>query len=112
LLKINGAFILNIEFSFLFLFEITSMSIKTIEKSASLDHENGTNPSLEVPVKAINYPPGYPDNKSKEQCNKKEEKHKDCHPMHCHHMQPMQSTTNALFIDTTHNHSQQNDSNK
>jgi hypothetical protein len=79
---------------------MTSTSIKTIEKSE-------TDPSLEVPVKAMNYPPGYPDKKSKEQCNKNEEKHKDCHPMHCHHMQPMQSTTTALFTETTPNYSQQ-----
>ena len=69
--------------------------------------KNETDRSLEVPVKAMNYPPGFPDTKSKELCDKKEEKHKDCHPMHCHHMQPMQSTTTALFIETTPNHAQE-----
>ncbi len=62
-------------------------------------------PSSEMIVKAINYPPGYPENEQK--CNKNEEKHKNCHPMHCHHMQPMQSTTMASIIDTTPDHAQQ-----
>ena len=70
------------------------------EKSTAIVNDNqiqqNDHPSSEVIIKAISYPPGYPDNKSKEKFNKKEEKH---HPIHCHHMQPMQSATTTQSID-------------
>ncbi len=80
---------------------MTSNENKNSDQLTIKSHENRTDLSSEMIVKAINYPPGYPE------CNKKEEKHKDCHPMHCHHMQPMLSATNALFINN-----QQQDSKK
>ena len=88
---------------------MTSNSIKSIDKSIIEQHKNRTDqhPSSEISVKVNHYPSGYPENQSKEQCNKKEEKHKDCHPMHCHHMQPMQSATNTLLINMPENHSEQ-----
>jgi hypothetical protein len=84
----------------------TSNDGKPTTKPANEHH-----PSSEVIVKAINYPPRYPDNKSRERCNNKEEKHKNCHLMHCHHIQPMQSatTTTTPSIDNP-NHTQQNGS--
>ena len=69
--------------------------------------ENETNSSLDVPIKAINHPPGFPETKSKELPNEKEEKHHDFHPMHCHHMQPMQSATTVLITETPPNHAQE-----
>jgi len=84
---------------------MTSNDEKKLDKLIT-EHRNDLSPP-EVIVKAMNYPPGYPDDKQKEQCNKKDEKHKNCHPMHCHHIQPMQSATNALFIDTNLDHTQQ-----
>jgi len=87
---------------------MTSNDDKKLDKLI-IDHdENRKNLSPEVIINAINYPPGYPDNKQKEQSNKNEEKHKNSHPMHFHPMQPMQSTTNTLFIDTNPNQIQQN----
>jgi hypothetical protein len=87
---------------------MTSNNIKQINKSIIEHHDNQiqrNHPSAEVIVKAIQYPPGYLENKP---CNKKEEKHKNCHPIHCYHMQPMQSATTASVIDPTHNHAEQN----
>ena len=81
---------------------MTSTSNKTIEKSA-------TDP---LPVKAMDLPPGHPGKKSQEQTDTKDEKHKDFHPMRCHPMQPMQSTTSALFTETTPPNSFPQDSKK
>ena len=72
-------------------------------KSVTEHHEN--EPSSEMIVKANKYPPGYPDNHKKEQCNKKDGKHENCHPMHCHHLQPMQS---AISTDQSPDPAQQN----
>jgi hypothetical protein len=90
----------------------TSNDSKEMAKPGNEHHEKSTaivndkqiqrndHPSSEVIIKAINYPPGYPDDESKEKCNKKEEKHKNCHPIHCHHMQPMQSATTTITTST------------
>jgi len=81
----------------------------TSNDDKKIDHHGNRNDlTPEGIINAINYPPGYPDNKQQEKCNKNEEKHKNCHPMHCHRMQPMQSTTNTLFIDTNPDQIQQN----
>ena len=56
-----------------------------------------TDPSADVLVKATKYPPGYTHSQSPKPCNTAEEKHRQCHPMHCHHIQPMQSTMTAAL---------------
>jgi hypothetical protein len=76
---------------------MTTNEFKQIKKPV-IEHND---PSSEVVIKATHYPPGYPENKSQE------EKHRNSHPMHCHHMQPMQSATIASVIDTTPDHVQQ-----
>jgi hypothetical protein len=91
---------------------MSSNDNKKLDKSIIEHHENQNDSSPEVIINAIKYPPGYPDNQQKEQCKKNEEKHKDSHPMHCHHMQPMQSATNALFIDINPDYNQQTNSKK
>ena len=78
---------------------MTSNNKQNIDKSITQHHGKQNDSFSEVTGKATNYPPGYPDNKQKEQCNKNEEKHKNCHPMHCHHIQPMQSATNNTTPD-------------
>lgn len=81
---------------FLFFFDIFFFMSATNEQ-----HRNENESSSEMIVKAINYPPGYSDKKL---CNKNDEKHKNCLPMHCHHIQPMQSATNDLSIEMNPNH--------
>jgi hypothetical protein len=71
----------------------------TSNDNKKIDHHGNRNDlTPEVIINAINYPPGYPDNKQQEKCNKNEEKHKNSH-----RMQPMQS-----FIDTNPDQIQQN----
>jgi hypothetical protein len=77
--------------------------------SSDVNQKQRKDPPPPVAAKAVHYPPGYPSSKQKEQCNMKEEKHKNCHPMHCHHMQPMQSATTT---PNTADHQQQNQQQK
>lgn len=88
---------------YFYFFKLISMSANDNDKKLNQQNENDS--SSEVIVKAINYPPGYPD---KEQSNKNDEKHRNSHPIHCHHMQPMLSATNALIIDIDPDYPEQN----
>lgn len=79
--------------------KMTSKSPKTVDLS-----------DAKVPVKAMNLSPVHAENQTKEQCDKTDEKHKDCHPIRCHHMQPMQSATTALSTNPIENNLHQKDS--
>ena len=92
--KLNGAFI-----SFHIDFYFVKMTSKTIDLS-----------DAKVPVKAMNLSPVHAENQTKEQCDKTDEKHKDCHAIRCRHMQPMQSATTALSPNPIENNLHQKDS--
>lgn len=75
------------------------IDFSSLLRMSSEPHRTTDTSVTEMSVKAMNYPPGYTENSSKEQSDRTDVKHKDYHPMRCHHIQPMQSAINTISND-------------